>query len=525
MEKRAIFAVLLSFAIIVLYQVFFAPSPPKQPEKPVAADNRKAESPPPPRKEAPSSEQAPLVTAGSSLDGEDVVVETDLVRIVFTTRGAQIKKYILKNYRVTKQGGLIDLVKDTPGVPLPLTLKFSSDELSKLANDGIYTPSRRTLLLKNAEENAEILFSLRTDSGMEIQKRFRFHKEKYQIESEVTTKGGSDEVGPLQVFWGPGVEGNDGGQSGGYEGPIAFSNEKIEKEELVSGKSPSVVSGEVKWAALQNKYFIAALLAQRGQEAIFFKDSSDRDYVGLNLPAGSRRFSLYIGPKEHKRLEALGVGLERVIDYGWFSVLAKPLLDLLNFFNGFTKNYGVAIILLTAVIKVIFYPLTQKSFKSMQNMQRLQPQIKRLQQLYKNDKQRLNQEVMSLYREQKLNPMGGCLPMLLQIPVFFALYRVLLDSIELRHSPFFLWITDLSAKDPYYVWPILMGISMVIQQKMTPSSADPMQAKVMMLMPIVFTIMFLNFPVGLVIYWLVNNVLTIAQQYVMNRQRRLERAS
>ncbi|MBI3015311.1 MAG: membrane protein insertase YidC [Candidatus Tectomicrobia bacterium] len=525
MEKRAILAVLLSFVIIVLYQVLFAP-PATQREKPATPDKEKTPAVAPAQKEAPAVAPTPQSLPSSDSRGQDVVVETDLVRVVFTTRGGQIKKYLLKNYRVSMQGEPIDMVRDTPGAALPLYLEFPSDELSRLANEGIYAASRRSLTVDGRAPSADLVFSLKTDSGLEIQKRFRFQRGKYQIETEVVAKGGNEDLSSLAVFWGPGLgQGSDSSQSGGYEGPVAFSNEKLEKEEPVAGGAPSRVSGEVKWAALQNKYFLAAFLAQRGQEAIFFRDTAERDFVGLSLPPGERRFSLFVGPKEHERLEALGVGLERVIDYGWFSFLAKPLLDLLRFLYGFTKNYGVAIILLTVVIKVLFSPLTHKSFKSMQKMQALQPQIKRLQQLYKNDKQRLNQEVMSLYRERKLTPMGGCFPMLLQIPVFFALYRVLLDAIELRHTPFFWWITDLSAKDPYYVWPILMGISMVIQQKMTPSAADPMQAKIMMLMPIVFTIMFLNFPVGLVIYWLVNNVLTIAQQYFMNWQQSRERAS
>jgi len=215
------------------------------------------------------------------------------------------------------------------------------------------------------------------------------------------------------------------------------------------------------------------------------------------------------------------VKLDKSINLGWFGIIAKPLLIILKFFYSFTRNYGVAIILLTFLIKIIFHPLSIKSFKSMKEMQRLQPMIKEIKEKYKNDKERMNKEVMELYKRYRVNPLGGCLPMLIQFPVFIALYNALLNSIELRHTPFILWIKDLSAKDPYYVTPIIMGVTMLIQQRMTPHTGDPTQEKIMYIMPIVFTIMFLNFPSGLVLYWLVNNILSIGQQYFINKKWRV----
>ena len=233
---------------------------------------------------------------------------------------------------------------------------------------------------------------------------------------------------------------------------------------------------------------------------------------------------MYAGPKELRRLAAFdanGKSLEELVfyNYGWVRMLRPDiwLLRPLQWLYGVTHNYGVAIIIITVIIKLLFYPLTWKSFKSMQAMQHLQPQMKRLQDMYKNDRQKLNEEMMKLYREQKVNPLGGCLPMVVQIPVFISLYQVLYASIELRHAGFIWWIKDLSAPD--YPMALLMGASMVVQQWMTPTTGDPRQAKMMLFMPIIFTFMFLNFPVGLVIYWLVNNLLTIAQQYVMLRNR------
>jgi YidC/Oxa1 family membrane protein insertase len=226
----------------------------------------------------------------------------------------------------------------------------------------------------------------------------------------------------------------------------------------------------------------------------------------------------YLGPKDYDLLKAAGHQFDAAIDLGFFSIIAQPLMIALKFFHGYLGNWGFAIILLTVCIKALFWPLTQKSYSSMKAMQKLQPKMAKLREKYANDKQRLNTEMMTLYKENRVNPFGGCLPILIQIPVFFALYQVLLRSIELRHAPFMWWITDLSAKDPYYVTPLIMGVTMFLQQKMTPTTMDPMQARLMMMMPVVFTFLFLNFPSGLVIYWLVNNVLTIAQQYLINRK-------
>jgi YidC/Oxa1 family membrane protein insertase len=231
-------------------------------------------------------------------------------------------------------------------------------------------------------------------------------------------------------------------------------------------------------------------------------------------------------------LEAAGNELAKSVDFGWFDVLAKPMLWLLNFFHQYSGNYGVAIILLTVLIKLVFWPITQKGMKSMKNMQKLQPKIAKLKERCKDDPAKMNQEMMALYKTYKVNPVGGCLPMLIQIPFFFALYQVLLAAIELRHAPFMLWINDLSAPDrlwigfdiPYLhgipVLTLLMGASMFFQQKMSPTTADPAQARIMQFLPIVFTVMFINFASGLVLYWLINNLLSILQQYLINRQNK-----
>jgi len=297
-----------------------------------------------------------------------------------------------------------------------------------------------------------------------------------------------------------------------------------EREETQPDEMDSVVTfrGDIQWTSFQNKYFAAALIPDKGiKSARVVKKSEDQVYVGLNFESVQSSVSathlLYVGTKNLETLENSGHKLFRLIDYGWlgnkFAFLVKPMLKALGFFYGIIGNYGWAIIGLTFVIKLILFPLTHKSFKSMKGMQKIAPYIKVIQERHKGDRQKINEEMIGLYKKYKVNPLGGCLPMLLQIPVFISLYHALFFSIELRGAPFMLWIQDLSVQDPYYVTPVLMGATMFLQQKLTPSTADPVQQKIFMFMPILFTFLFITFPSGLVLYWTVNNLLTIAQQY------------
>jgi YidC/Oxa1 family membrane protein insertase len=233
--------------------------------------------------------------------------------------------------------------------------------------------------------------------------------------------------------------------------------------------------------------------------------------------SGQVKVSLYAGPQEQKRLQAAAPGLDLVVDYGFLAVLAWPLFWLLEKLHALTGNWGAAIILLTVLIKLIFFPLSAASYKSMAKMKLITPRLTKLREMYGQDRQKMNQAMMELYKTEKINPLGGCFPILVQIPVFIALYWVLLAAIELRHAPFMLWIKDLSALDPYYVLPILMTVTMVVQTRLNPTPPDPVQAKVMQIMPFVFSIFFFFFPAGLVLYWLVNNILSIAQQWQIQR--------
>jgi YidC/Oxa1 family membrane protein insertase len=399
-------------------------------------------------------------------------------------------------------------------------------------------------LTLEAGQSDKIVFRYRTTEGLEMVKTLIFSADTYNIECSVKLHNRSDQVlrGRTTLMWAPGLEPPTGGKKSsmfsasryGYQGALYYEGsgrpDKIKRKNLEGQKN---IEGPFTWIASEDMYFVAALMPSNETiGALARKGSGDRVEVGLfaqvELPPGSAASmdaAAYIGPKEMTSLRAVSQSLIKTIELGIFGFIAKPLLDMLNYFYKFVGNYGISIIILSALIKIVFIPFSTISHKSMKKMSKLQPQINALRDRYKKDKDKLNQEIMKLYQENKVNPASGCLPILVQIPVFFALYRALLGAIELRHAPFFFWITDLSAKDPMYITPIFMGATMVLQQKMTPATGDPRQAQLMMFMPIVFTALFLSFPSGLVVYWTVNNVLTIGHQYWMNKSMKLEEAA
>jgi len=330
----------------------------------------------------------------------------------------------------------------------------------------------------------------------------------------------------------------------GFEGPSALIDNKVEEVKLKDLAEKNTFSGNLKWVALQDRYFINSIISQNVQEASMQLSLKPDKIVEAAIVLPERaigpgaqylsNYALFFGPKSMKVLKGVGHDLGKVINFGMFDFIAKPCLWSMNLLHDYIPNYGLAIIILTILIKIILWPLGSKSYKSMSEMKKIQPLMKDIREKYKDDKKKMNAEVMALYKTYKINPLGGCLPMVVQIPVFFALYRMLYQAIELRHAPFFLWIDDLSAPDrlfrfsfsvpfmePPYGIPVLtlvMGATMILQQKMSPPMGDPTQAKMMMLMPVVFTVIFINFSSGLVLYWLVNNILSIAQQYYIQKK-------
>ncbi|MFQ5459109.1 MAG: membrane protein insertase YidC, partial [Myxococcota bacterium] len=380
------------------------------------------------------------------------------------------------------------------------------------------------------QEGSRLTFAAELPGGLRVEKRFSFHPDSYlfSLEISITNATGAERPIGVGVSWADVKREEKKNRYAGHAGPVTLLGTDVERVDVEDIEAEQRLEGRVLWTGYETKYFLAAMVPDQPDRARvrIFRPEGNGAVVELYfppapIPAGattSQTINVYTGPKAISRLKTAGVGLEQAVDFGIFAVLAKPLLWTLNFFQRFVKNYGVAIILLTILIRIAFFPLATKQFRSMKEMQRLQPLLQELREKYKEDRERLNQETMQLFRTHKVNPLGGCFPILLQIPVFIALYQALLNSIALRQAPFVFWLKDLSAPDPTYVTPILMTGSMFLQQKMSPPAGDPTQQKIMMFMPLIFGVMFLNFPSGLVIYWLANNLLAIAQQAWINRR-------
>ncbi|CAH2032714.1 membrane protein insertase YidC [Trichlorobacter ammonificans] len=525
MEKRALVAVVLSIAVFYLFSAYFGPK--QQPvTPPTAVKEEKAVQQPaiqPAPTPAPVALLPPPVTAV-----QDVTVETVRYTAVFTGAGGALKSLTLKDYREKNSPDSPKVVLATKADPALLTFSTAGAGFA-LSPQAVYAPSVSSLELKKGESK-QLVFTHISTQGYVVRKTYSLHGDGYgmQLETQLINNSQAPLVGSLQQIISAPFEVNT--KDSRYE---TYGSTLFAEKSLHTNAPKDVASAAKKyekpaaWSGITDKYFLTAILAEQGSIASVEIRKSQAGYLEsiaatpqLSVAPGQAvavQHRLFVGPKDIDILKAQGSDLEQSLDLGWFTVLAKPMLHALKFFYGYIPNFGVGIIIITVILKILFFPLTHKSYKSMKDMSKIQPKMVALKEKYKNDKEAMNRAVMELYREHKVNPLGGCLPMLVQIPVFFALYKALMFSIELRHAPFMLWITDLSDKDPYYITPILMGATMFIQQKMTPSNMDEMQQKIMLALPVVFTFMFLTFPSGLVLYWLINNILTIGQQMYINK--------
>jgi len=499
----------------------------------------------------------------------EIIIDTEKYHAVINTKGAILSHWKLKDCYLTKKhetspwkmsfwkmvgksyityfagffGGekliserkeidLFDSIKTNGGQGLRLIAGTKPNEGEDLYS-GVFKTKANDVYLDKEHPEKTIRLEYITRNGFQIEKVFTFYNENYQVDTEIITKNISNTklLSNYSLLLGPGL--GNAFQAGAhkYEGPITWKNGKKIKDKPKK-KIPFIKhQGNVSWTAMTSNYFFAAIIPRKKNSEVFIHraPSEVEDTFSINRsttigiyyppemlnPGDTRRdfYGFYFGPKKYQEVKTLGINLEQIIDYGFFSFLAKPLIWTLNVFYKFIPNYGIAIILLTIIIKIIFWPLTDKSFRSMKDMQEVQPKMASLRKKYKNDSKKLNEEVMGLYKKHGVNPMGGCLPLVLQIPVFFALYEGLMVAIEIRGAPFIFWIKDLSIMDPLLITPILMGVTMYIQQKMTPMAGEAAQMKMMTILPLIFTVFFLGFPSGLVIYWLLNNVLTIGQHY------------
>lgn len=516
MEKRTILVVVISMIILLVWSRFFTPRRTPPLEKKVAPVTEREERVEEIEREARVSPRA------LQLDRETkrVVVITDTSRIVLTAQGARVLEWSIK-----EKEEKVDLVLESfrsQGI-LPLDLEIEGFPGLSRAH---FQTEEEELILREGEER-EVLFNYRLGEGLLLSKIYRFSYGGYLQSLEVRIHNQSkfpQQMGNLTLLWQAGLS---------IDEALLKENMKMMKaqgriEGMVTKKlKPSTYTGKIEWIGVTNRYFLATFINREedfstGKVEIFGKHTPA---VGLIAPASilapnqikSYKVDLLVGPKDYRYLKNLNIGLERTLDFGLFGFLSVIFLSVLNFFYKLTYNYGFSIIILTCILQVFTFPLTRKSFKSMEAMKSLQPKINELKLKYKGDPKRLNVETMNLYRSRKMNPFGGCLPMILQIPIFWALFTMLRNAVELRHSPFIFWIEDLSMKDPIYVLPILMGATMFLQQKLT-ATGDPAQSKMMMFMPVFFTVIFLKFPSGLVLYWLVNNILTLSMQLIMKRK-------
>ncbi len=547
MEKRVIIFLLLSVAIIfgydyILKELGWLPPPSQNQDAsndglgPHPEDSRT-----PPRQSSSEISKTNTEVARQSGEGrpsprssdltlptseETLTIDTDLFRAELTNRGGVLRSWELKRYRTASPDQKpVQLVYSGGKFRGPLSIAVADANLDKSIREGLYSLEKDFTRVDASHPVGHVTLRFRDpDKGFSVEKHLTFHHDSYVVDISVKLDGVTQ---PFDVSLGTNfgiVEWGDG--LIGLIGSASMVDSKVEKE---TPEEELERKGPVQWVALQDKYFLSVLMPSQATAAVIKKEGDKLVSAGVRMAqpssGGVVALQLYAGPKEYDTLRMFNVGLEDTIDFGWFifgswsvvKAVAKPIFYVLRFINGYTHNYGVTIILLTMALKLLFVPLQYKSYKSMKQMQVIQPKVLAIQEKFKDDRDRLNKELIKLYRDHKVNPVGGCLPMVLQMPVFVALFNILYMTIDLRQAPFMLWITDLSVQDPYYVLPLIMGATMVIQQKITPTTMDPTQAKMMLMLPVFMTFLFINFPAGLVLYWLTNNVLTIGQQVVTDR--------
>lgn len=546
-DSRFFAYMLLAFILLLLYQAwqqdYGAKTPPGAPAQATApAGNGDAAIDDVPTADIPSASRShPELTAAPDGDASSrqnrVTVVTDVLSLEIDLRGGTLSRADLLKYPVAV---------DKPEQPVQLltdeAARFHVAQSGLLAGKGqapdhyaLYTAERREYALADGAQNLEVVLQWQNGEGITVRKIFRFEAGSHLIDVSHVVENASTATWHGRAYqqlqranW------EQASRLGiyTYTGGVIYTPEKhyekIDFEALGSKTLDRQVSGG--WVAMIQHYFLSAWIPDQESSNVFYSrpvetPSGMRYVLGFSSaaaevsPGGKAEFHnrLFIGPKIQQTLETIATGLELTVDYGFLTIIAKPLFKALRIIHGWVGNWGWAIVLLTLLIKLVFYKLSEMSYRSMAKMRKVQPKLIALRERYADDRQRQGQAMMELYRKEKINPLGGCLPMLIQIPVFIALYWVLLESVELRQAPFILWIKDLSIKDPYYVLPLIMGITMYIQQKLNPAPLDPIQARVFAMLPFIFTVFFAFFPAGLVLYWVVNNVLTIVQQWFITK--------
>jgi YidC/Oxa1 family membrane protein insertase len=549
MDKKTVIAIVLSIAILFAWDYFvLKPQRLKNVKPQTTKELPVKENPSPLIPESEAAAQASPVAPDTAQE-EFIVTNTPLFEAKWSTKGARLISMKLKKYNEFAQ-------KPNPSIT-ELVKRMFDKEASKVKSSelvqAINTPMPGVFLTGGASDENLIFnasktgtisidkdafalsFDTRISDGITLRKTFTIDPGTYFIGYKNTIINSSDKARSLGINVVQKVSYPVDGQLSKttFNGPALLNGKHLEEFKLSKIKEPGQFrpfTGNIKWFGYEDTYFLNVIVPITAPEAsvnisrldnTFIASSYSQQYEVQPGKTIEQDLGMYIGPKEYNSLKLYSkYGLNTALSFGFFDIVAKPMLISMNWINRYVGSYGWTIIILTFIIKLILYPLSLKSFKSMKGLQKIQPLMKEIQEKYKDDRQRQNQELMKLYKDHKINPMGGCLPLLLQIPILFALYRVFQSAIELRQTPFHIvgtWLPDLSAPDPYLITPLLMGASWFIQQKMTPTPGDAMQQKIMMFMPLIFTFMFLTFPSGLVIYWLISNILSIIQQVYINR--------
>ena len=547
---RLIGAIALSFLVFLLWDYFFVSKKTVEQTKQgqqIEQQNKEDRVLEKKEKDVVAENLIPKqISVQPSRPAKTVTVNLPLYSLKISEKGAVFQSVILQKYRekIDADSPFLEMISpDMPGGTVRVGLVDNSLPGFK---DGIFNADLKTETVDIFDKSQEIAFSWTSPEGVVVIKKFLFSPDSYEIGLTITINNGSSQTIKDNLTLSLVKSFLASKSRFGFEGPSALINNKLEQIKLKKIKENNVYPGQIKWISVQDRYFMSAIITEEAVEAsmkLYHTENNilQNEYVQPETVINpgteqSFKYRLFFGPKSMKVLKKTGYDLVKSVNFGMFDFLAKPFVWIMDFlYDHFISNYGIAIIILTLLTKIILWPLGNKSYKSMNEMKKIQPLVAEIKEKYKDNKKRMNEETMGLYKTYKVNPAGGCLPMVVQIPVFFALYRMLYEAIELRHAPFFLWINDLSAPDrllrfdfsipfmePPYGIPVLtivMGATMFVQQKMSPPMGDPTQAKMMMFMPIVFTFVFINFSSGLVLYWLINNVLSIAQQYYISKKK------
>lgn len=483
-----------------------------------------------------SNSDIPQVEATMDRYGKTITVETDVIKAEIDTIGGVVRSLKLKKFPVSldKPDELLEIVHSRDDSVYLLQSGLRNKENTAPTHYSVYRSGQSEYRLTPGSDELTVPLVWQ-ENGIEVVKTYHFQRGAYLV--DVTHKVTNRTETPWQGAQYRQIQRSRPLEESRilytYTGSVYYNEEtkyeKVTFDDMEDAQLKLQSNGG--WVAMLEHYFLSAWVPDQSETNLVYSIANQRSQpstyaIGLRsqnqlaAPGESTEFSsqMFVGPKIVNRLEEIAPGLELTVDYGVLTFISKPLYWLLSFYQSYVGNWGLAIILLTLTIKAVFYKLSETSYRSMARMRKVAPRMKTLKERYGDDRQKLNQAMMELYKTEKINPMGGCLPILVQIPVFIALYWALLESVDLRQAPFIFWIQDLSVKDPYFVLPVIMGISMLAQQKLNPAPPDPIQAKVMMALPFVFTIFFAFFPAGLVLYWVVNNLLSIAQQYVITKR-------